>query len=505
MITSALNGLVARYGNKTYNGALKYPHLAELGLVQPQLADKILMRIFEHLPQDDYVKFYNEFPVIELDNENSFYYWRLAGNNIHTAVLMDWYDASGNKPASVGQNHAQWFMVFNEKFYNQNDIIVGHDPDNYYVRVVEEPENSVNGDWIYKVKLVTNNTNMSMPATELFQGSRWSKETNFQSGERSYTGTETHMNTFIEMKARPAVSRMKYKVSGNVIDAGKNIPLVFGLPDPKDPSSKKPYTGVYVNYYDILARYELMKQRARAFFFSHMNYDSNEIYYDIDGKNGCTIATFAGMFKQIAATNIHPQTTFNLDRIVDMAIDMGLAYKLKDQYFLEIETGTFGFKEGQQWIEQRSTQYTPNFVTDRVRKNGDMGGEGLTYGGVFTQFKSYNGVNIKFKVRPMFDDTERYKAQDPSGYGTIASRHMLIRSSEEFVGNPSIYRLGVKGYSNGIYNYIPGMRNPFSPGGTEKNMGKIVSPEDAYEVHGMEFTGCVVKDPTKILYLPREY
>ena len=28
------------------------------------------------------------------------------------------------------------------------------------------------------------------------------------------------------------------------------------------------------------------------------------------------------------------------------------------------------------------------------------------------------------------------------------------------------------------------------------------SPVDAYEVHGMEWTGCVVEDPTKILWMP---
>jgi hypothetical protein len=32
--------------------------------------------------------------------------------------------------------------------------------------------------------------------------------------------------------------------------------------------------------------------------------------------------------------------------------------------------------------------------------------------------------------------------------------------------------------------------------------GMAVNSVDAYEVHGMDFTGCVVKDPTKILWMP---
>jgi hypothetical protein len=180
---------------------------------------------------------------------------------------------------------------------------------------------------------------------------------------------------------------------------------------------------------------------------------------------------------------------------------MGLAYKLQDEYYVEIETGVYGKKDISQWIESKSTQYTPNFTQDRIKSNSDMAGNGLTLGGVFTEFKSYNGVNIRVKPRPFFDDTERYKEKHYSGYGLNSSRNMLIRN---FIGDAGIYRLKVKGCESGIFNYIPGMRNPFSPGGSGMNAGKnmCASPVDAYEVHGMDFIGCMVKDPTKILYMP---
>jgi hypothetical protein len=493
--------LVARYGPKTFNGPLKFPHLGELGMLDPDFISDQYTRLFQTLPSDDYVNFMNSFPVEEVA-EGTFKYWRIAGNNDKTVQLIDWSDTLGNKPARVGQNMAIWYMYFAEQFFDVNDVIVGHDPDSYYIQV-RSVEREATNRYKYAVALITDDPmNQSVPDSELTIGNRWSKETNFQSGERSYTGTQAHFTTFIEMKARTGAQRMKYVIDGNMMNAGTpNIPLAFALPDPKDPTSTKPYTGAFINFYDAVAVYQFRKQQARAFLFSHKNYNASEQYYNIDDKNGCTIQTFAGMLKQISNTNYQPFSTLNLDKIVDNTIEMGLAYKMQDQYYVDIETGTYGRKDISQWLEAKSTQYTPNFTQDRIKGNASMGGNGLTLGGVFTEYKSYNGVNIRVVPRPFFDDSERYKEKHFSGYGLNSSRNMLIRN---FIGDPGIMRLKVKGMSGGIFNYIPGMRNPFSPGASSMNGGKsmTVSPVDAYEVHGMDFIGCMVKDPTKVLYMP---
>ena len=79
--------LLARYGAKTFNGQLKVPHLGELGMIEPQLANDMYIRLFQTLPSDDYVTFMNEFPTITLDHENAFYHWRVAGNNNKTVAI----------------------------------------------------------------------------------------------------------------------------------------------------------------------------------------------------------------------------------------------------------------------------------------------------------------------------------------------------------------------------------------------------------------------------------
>ena len=210
----------------------------------------------------------------------------------------------------------------------------------------------------------------------------------------------------------------------------------------KDDAGEKIQVGAYVNYFDALAMHQFEMQGARAFILSQKNYDNNDMVYNVDEKNKCIIKSFPGFFKQIAATNYVPQNAINLDQIVDEAQNLNLAYKYDEELYLVIETGYFGKQEASRWIENRSTTYTPNWTLHRIKENKDMGDQGLTYQGVFTRFKSYNGINIEVRFRKFFDDPELWKQKDPSGTGLVSSRHMLIRSGAQadgaFLGDSGI-------------------------------------------------------------------
>lgn len=493
-----LFALQARYGLKSFNGPLKVPHLGELGMLEPQVANNYYKRIFETLPSDDYMSFMNEFETITLDHEDQFYHWRLAGNNMKTVQLKDWEDHLGAKPARVGVNGASFYLYFEEDLFDPNDYIAGHFPDEYQIQVKEKELDAPNL-WKYRVILDSDDpANRSVPATALEIGSRWSKEYNFQPMERSSRGTRAYFNTFIELKTRASLMRMEYKMDGNMISKGKNTPLVFGFPDPTNPSNPKAMTGAFINFYDLVALYQFRKQEAKAFLFSKKNYTQNEQYFNIDSLNGARIEAFAGMFEQIAPTNIHPYSSLNLDQVVDMAIENGLAMKIADQYVLKLQTGAYGKIDISKWIEAKSTQYTPNFAPNTYIQDG-----GKTYQNpVFSKYKSYNGVQIEVIHRPFFDDPERYKLKHPTEPGLISSRNILVM---DYIGQAGVKKIKVKGYENGIYKYIAGMRDPFSPGGLgagATSKAPTSSSVDQYEVHGMEFTGCVVEDPTKIMWMP---
>lgn len=494
-----LFSLQTNYGLKSFNGPLKVPHLGELGMLEPQIANNYYKRIFETLPSDDYEKFMDEFDTIVLDHEDQFYHWRLAGNNMKTVRLVDWEDHLGAKPASVGLNGQSFYLYFEERFFDPNDYIAGHYPDDYQIQVkeVEEISKSL---YKYRVILDTDNPSQnSVPSSALEIGSRWSKEYNFQPMERSSRGTRAYFNTFIEMKTRASLMRMEYQIDGNMISKGKNTPLVFGFPDPTNPSNPKAMTGAFINFYDLVAIYQFKKQRAKAFLFSKKNYDKNEQYYNFDSLNGARIEAFSGMFEQIAPTNIHPYSSLNLDAFVDMAIENGLAMKVQDKYVLKLQTGAYGKIDISRWIENRSAQYTPNWTTAFIDKKGN---EATYQNPVFSGFKSYNGVEIEVTNRTFFDDPERNKLKHPTEPGLVSSRNILIT---DYISNAGIKKLQVKGYENGIYRFIAGMRDPFSAGGMgtgSNSKAPVSSSVDQYEVHGMEFIGCIVEDPTKILYAP---
>jgi hypothetical protein len=499
-------GTLSKLGPKSYIGPLKVPHLGELGEKFGYDVEKMVYRrLFQYLPADDYIAFMREFPVHALDTSNDYYFWRLGGTNQKVVTLLDWTDLAGAKPSKVGQNSAQWYMYFAEPLFKIGDIVLGETPLDYNIIVKDFTEVSKD-KYEYRVELINQGSLlMSVPDSELAVGSNWSKGWQLSPNERSYQGTDFYMNTFVELKAPTSLHRMQYKVDGNMIE--QNKPMPFGMVF-KDDAGAKISVGAYVNYFDALAIHQFEMQAARAFILSQKNYDNSDMVYNIDDKNKCVIKSFPGFFKQIAATNTIPQNSINLDQIVDIAQDLNLAYKYDEQLYLVIETGYYGYQEASKWLENRSTTYTPNWTLHRIQENGDMGGQGLTYQGVFTRFRSYNGVNIEIRFRKFFDDPELWKQKDPSGLGLVSSRHMLIRSGVkadgQFLGDSGIKRLSVKAYEDGIFRYIPGMRNPFSPGGTGwAGKSSTVSPEDAYEVHGMMYNGCVIEDPTKILFLPR--
>lgn len=490
--------LLSNYGLKSFNGPLKVPHLGELGMLEPQVANNYFRRIFETLPSDDYVNYMNQFPVHYLDHEDQFYHWKLAGNNLKTVQLLDWEDALGAKPAKVGQNSASFYLFFGERWADPNDYIAGHFPDLYAIQVKDIEEVSP-GYFKFRCILDSDDpANKSVPSSAIEVGSRWSKEYNLQPMERSSRGTSAYFNTHIEMKARASLMRMEYKMDGNMISKGRNTPLVFGFPDPTNPSNPKAQTGAFINFYDLVAMYQFKKQMAKAFIFSKKNYTQKEQYFNFDdgsNGNGARIEGFAGLIEQIAPTNIHPQSSINLDKIVDMVIENGLAMKMADGYRVRLETGVYGKIDISKWIESKSIQYTPNWSDQNIN--------GQTYQNpVFSKFKSYNGVEIEVVHRPFFDDPERYKVKHPTENGLISSRNILVT---DYIGQAGIKRLGVKGYENGVYKYIAGMRDPFSPGGlggSATSKAPASSSVDQYEVHGMEFTGCVVEDPTKVLWMP---
>ena len=501
--------LIGNYGLKSFNGPLKVPHLGELGQLQPQIANNYFKRIFsEVLPADDYVTYMNQFPTVYLDYADQFHVWKLAGNNLKNIPLLNWEDALGAQPAVVGANGASFFLYFAEDFFNVNDYIAGHFPDDYQIQVKDKEMISPTS-WKYRCILDTDDpANHSVPSSALEVGSRWNKDFNFQPMERSSRGTSAHFNTHIEMKSRAALMRMEYKMDGNMIDMGKNVPLVFGFPDPTNPKSTKPEAGAFVNFYDFVAMYQFKKQMAKAFLFSKKNYTQKEIYFNFDdgvGGNGARIEAFSGLFDQIAPTNIHPQSTINLDKIVDMVIENGLAMSMGPNKVIRLETGIYGAIEISKFIESKSTQYTPNFTQDFISANGGsstFGMPGSYKNPTFSSYKSYNGVQIEVVHRPFFDDVERYKVKHPTESGLVSSRNILVT---DYLGQAGIKKLGVKGYESGIYKYIAGMRDPFSPGGMgagSMSKAPASSSVDQYEVHGMEYIGCVVEDPTKVMYMP---
>lgn len=491
------------YGPKSFNQNLTLANLSELGLKKANVASQIYVNMFDSLPKEDWRDFTSEMTdAPALESENDFFYWNLAGNNNKTVALMGYEDTLGAKPAVVGANNTYFFLFFGERFFDVNDHISGYNPDVYQYRVASVEQISQNY-FKYKVQFVTNDpyNGGGVPSDQLVAGTPFSKDWNFQSKERSYTGSTAHINTGWQCKVPTGLMRMKYTMAGNMIKEDiKDFPIVF----PFALEGKK--FAVPDTFWNFLTRYQFEMMVDKALCYSKPNYTQNEQYFHIDEKNQASIQSIPGFFNQIAPANTTPYTTINLDSIIDQIVELKLAMSYRglsgqDSKYVVLETGVRGRIEIQRWLEARSAQYAPARTLETLIKPGETGGR--LNRAIYSEYKSYTGLHLIIKDRGLFDDDEFWKKKHSSGLGLDSSRNILIRNwdmSSLMRGNgfkdPNWKKLRIKDMPETIVRYNSGMRSPFD---SWANLTQTSSPVDEYSVELMKYCGGVVVDPTKVL------
>ena len=89
----------------------------------------------------------------------------------------------------------------------------------------------------------------------------------------------------------------------------------------------------------------------------------------------------------------------------------------------------------------------------------------------------------------------RNTIKHPDG-GLAESHRMTIMDFGTADGAPNIQMVRAKGYEE-QFGYIPGLRDPYSPGG----MGKpkvMATSVDGYEIHKADWCGIIVRNPMRM-------
>lgn len=493
-----------KYQQLDYRGLITDQHLHSLYQQKPQLISNAIKQLYETNLSMSYMNFIEKFPVEVVDQENGFYEWMLQGQHERNYALVDCEDSSGNLESSgnltgnVGANKAQFYVHFAEDFADVHDILLGEQE---YVKLLIQGKEPSGSGIKYRVELHTDSVTNSIPVEdELFRGAKFSKDYNVQNSTLSYTGSRPSFSSPFRMQNRMTTLRMEYEVAGNMINKGGNEPLEFNFAFP-DGSTEK----TWINYQDMMANIQCDNMFARMLLYGQKNWGEDKKYLNTDEKTNFAIETGEGLFNQIAPGSTHYYNSYDLDWHVELLLDMGVGRMDRGKRTITIGTGEFGAYEIHKQIQAKANTWTilsmdPGFF--RKTQSGNLGSEHtFGFGGQWNEYQSVNGVRLKIEIIPFFDDDIRFKTRHPDGNRGLVESHRMI--AFDYGGDSGIKRVVPKS-GDEAWGYIPGLRDPFTPGGKGK-MKMIASEVDGYKVVKQRWGGIKVEDPTKIVDLRFNY
>lgn len=473
---------------KHWGGLTRESHLGWLGMLEPQLMSKVIDRVYEvNYGADNTVSFIDRLPIFPLDQDGE-YQWLLQGSDERNIPLIEATDlggtafTAGDRP---GVARSQFFMVFPERYFSATAVIVGMYPDNYSLRVVEDPV-QLGNRWRYRVELVTGDDTLFVPVDDLAGGTKWSEEFGLVEHELSQRGTEVKHTAPFKMSNVTSYIRKNYDVPGNMITAGKNKPLAFAF---IDQDGKMQTRWIDKLGWDFMVQFR--RDKARLILHGKSNKLADGSYGN-KGETGNTIRSGFGLYEQMDGGNLLFFNDFSLDKLTDFAMDISVGKLKEDSRKFLLSTGERGLYE----FHKKASDKASGFSWLNSGHNFKFEGKGVTVDeGQIFKYIAVNGIEFSVMVDPMKDDPVRNKVYHPNG-GLASSYTYDIWDIGTTNGNPNIQRVSVKDNEE-FYGYIPGMRDPFSPYNKLAAPRMQASPVDGYSVYKQFIGGVVLRNPFK--------
>jgi hypothetical protein len=481
-----------QYAAKDYNGLVTKSNLGALYQKDPVMISNVIHQIYRVNLGTAMFDWYNQFPVVEAP-EGEFYYWDLIGQHEKNVPLLDWYvDDSGTKTAEPGVAGTSFFMEFGEPYFEPGNVLKGN-KEEFQLLVSNQTQKGSN--FVYEVELITSDPSAYVDVEELEAGTRWSKFGNYQPNTLSYRGQKPNFTSPFRMKNITSTLRMEYEVPGNMIGEGKNYPLKFEFPDPKNTGKS---VAVWINYLDMVAKYQFDMAKVSISMYGRHNFTDNDIFLNKDKKNGFPIEIGAGLFEQISPSNQLSYGEFDLDLLSEAVMDLSIGRIEMGKRVVTLCTGEYGIRDFSRAVQTKvnsdsAVSRTLEYIEKSSTKlNGIK--NALGYGYQYVNYYAYNGIIFELMYCPLFDNRVLFPEEHPKG-GTVESRRFVAM---DIGGEAGVKRVVPRGFTE-VFKYFPGMRDPFSVGGKGSNPGPAVSKVDGYEVHGMWQGGLMVTDPTKMI------
>ena len=476
-----------RVESKDWSGLTTENHLGALFGEQPEKIGKFISRL-EYLDLgEDLISYMEQYPTLYLEDDKE-YEWMLQGAEEKNIPLVKATDLAGNAVTATdefGKGISRFLLWFSEKMFFQTHVIAGPNPDLYKLLVKTEAEQR-GSYFVYEVELLTGDVNLYVPYEELVAGTRWHVEYSLSEQTLSKTGSDISFTSPFRMANRMSMIRKKHLVPGNMINKKANDPVIFGLHG-KDNKT----ISTWLNKLDWEFARQFRREKAKLLMYGNSNRMADGSYANI-GESGYEIKAGMGLREQISPSNVMYYNKFDIEAFVDYCLSLSVGKLPQDSRRFVIGTGEHGLKMASRAIER----YATSSALEYNRIPGLEGGGKASYQRPqYVKLADINGIRLEFMHIASYDDSVRNTIKHPDG-GLAESHRMTIMDFGTSNGEPNIQLVRAKGFEE-QFAYIPGLRDPYTPGGQGKP--KIAAtPVDGYEIHKADWLGIRVANPLRM-------
>jgi hypothetical protein len=426
-----------------------------------------------------------QFTPLYLDTDDDFE-WDLIGSAKKNVPLVE-ARINGNPITAAdepGKAYAEIELVFGEQWFSDENVIVGEKNEVYPLQVLADPTPE-GGNWVYRVALITGDSDLFVPAEELAAGKRFSKDWSLVEQTLSKKGGLVNFTSPFKMRNSFSMIRMQHTVPGNMID--RPFATAWKGDDGKTYST-------WTQYEDYQFDMQFRMEKNRLLMFARAN-KANDGTYNNFGKSGHIKKQGAGIRQQMESSNTAFYSDFSIEYLLDILLDLSEGKLPGDKREFVLRTGERGAVQFHKALEANAQLFQPLRDQSRMYQvSGDsvMAKMGYGYGGQFVEYVGPQGIKVNLSVDSLYDDRERNKIYHPDG-GVAESYRYDILDVGTSDGEPNIRKVYVKGSEDGM-GYEPGLRHPFSRGG-ERNI--MANSTDGYTMHRWAICGAMVKDPSR--------
>jgi hypothetical protein len=413
--------------------------------------------------------------VTEEEITSTSWEWELKGATTRPMVIIENVEPAAN--TTPGKWRREFKMKGDVDWYLPGDILSpGTANKKYQVRVIDKPKPHGNG-FIYRVRIMTDDSNLSIPVQYLATGSKWSKLFS-QYEEAAVQSGSTQFSTTIALSNKMSKFRKEYRIT----DYASTEVLAVSIPDRKGKRHSS-----WMRYAEVEYWQQWYRELERGIWYSR----STET---VKGSNGRPVRSGPGIQEMLEDSHVHYHSKLTATLIEEFLMDIFYSRTKPGQgRHVKGYTGEYGMvmfhRAIQDWMNKSGFIKNVEVFTNKV--DSDLHANAIEAGYQFVRYRMANGSVLELVHNPLYDDREINYELDPiSGYPLESQRITFLDFSAE--GKSSNIKL-MKKKDSETFSYVCGNYGPFGPakGHFSAHSG------DYYEMHVGKTCGVHINDVTR--------